>query len=390
VNQSYYYVCNVFEDSVKLQRSITTDSPAANGKVSRLCHAVRKAGGNVIIISLGRGRSIGTYRRFPAKVRRVGKVPIVYLDFLDVPGLTHLVTLISLCGMVLRLTDSGSVLVFYNCQIHYVLALIISRLLGRRCILDIEDGYRRDDHSIRSIPNSVLVKIFNRCCNGGAMLASSSLKEQTSATRTYVCYGVAEVLRPKRDWSVTPLQILLGGSLLKETGAALFLEALELLQTKYPAVLKRLRFVVTGFGELAGQLQKAAVGEKQGFLSFQGNVTSGEYRKILRESHIGLCLKLPFSSMGATTFPSKVVELASNGLLVVSTRVSDVPLIFDDTTAFLLDKTTPQGLVDALRNIADNPERASRIASNGQHKIASLLSEEKVGAELLRFWQGDV
>jgi len=388
VNQRFYYICNIFEDTVKLKRNITTDSPAANRKVSRLCHAVQKAGGDARIISLGRGRSIGTLRRYPATVRRINKVPIVYIDHWDIPVLTHLVSLISLCIMVLRFTDRNSVLVFYNRQIHYLFALIVSRLFGRSCVLDIEDGYRSDDKSIRNIPNSVLVKVFNVCCNGGAMLASSSLKGQTSATHTYVCYGVAETFRQKKDWSHAPLLVLLGGSLLKDTGAALFLEALKLLQVKSPSVLKKLQFVATGFGDLADQLQSAAVGDMKEFLSFQGNVTANEYQTIMRESHIGLCLKLPDSSMGATTFPSKVVELASNGLLVVSTKVSDVPLVFDDKTAFLLGEATPQALADTLLNIANHPEIACETALNGQHKIASLLSEEKVGSELLRFWQG--
>jgi hypothetical protein len=385
----YFYLCNVFEESVKVRRSITTDSPAANAKVARLCHAVRTAGGDVRIISLGRGRALGTLRRYRASRGEFGSVPITYLAHWDIPVLTHLVTMVSLAATVLRVTQRGSVLVFYNCQVHYLLALLAGRLLGRSCVLDIEDGYRSDDTSLRALPSKTVLKIFNACCNGGTMLACSALRAQTPAARSYVCYGVAVGSPGAKDWSAAPLKVLLGGSLLVDTGALLFLEALALIQAEHPGALRRLSFVVTGFGALAGALQDASRGAMKEFLSFRGNVTAEEYREIMQECQVGLCLKLPASSMGATTFPSKVVELAANGLLVVATRVSDVPLLFDETTALLLDAATARALAESLLQVAEHPELAQEIALKGQHDIVRRLSEAKVGAELLRFWQGE-
>lgn len=389
IRKRYFYICNVFEASVKLQRNITTDSPAANGKVSRLCHAVRKFGGDVWIISLGRGRSKGTWKRYPATIRRIKGVPIVYLDFWDAPVLTHLVTIISLCSVVFHLTSRRAVLIFYNCMVHYPAALIMSKLLGRRCILDLEDGYRHDENKIRRILNLFLMKIHNFFCSSGTMLASTALKEQTSSKHTYICYGVSETQKIDLNWTTVPLQVLFGGSLFADTGAALLLDALDLLKRKFPEVLKQLNFAVTGFGDFSDHMQRAAMSDMRDFLTFHGNVTDKEYREIIRRSHVGLCLKLPSSSMGATTFPSKVVELSSNGLLILSTRVSDVPIIFDETTAVLLDEATPLALALALKSITENPDRAGKTALAGQERIAAMLSEEKIGRELLRFWQDD-
>ncbi len=389
MKRRFYYICNIFEDSVKSQRNITTDSPAETGKVSRLCRAVRKAGGDAWIISLGRGRSKITWNRYAATVKRIGNVPIVYLNYWDVPVLTHLVTFVSLCVMMYRLTCRRSVLVFYNPQIHYLGALVMSRLLGRRCILDLEDGHRADVKNIRSMTNALLLTAYNACCNGGAMLASDSLKQQTRSANTFVCYGVAQAYDIKRDWSITPLQVLFGGSLLKDTGAALFLDTMKLLMQEFPEELKRLRFVVTGFGDFADNIQRLATADMRDVLSFRGSVPSQEYCKIMQQSHVGLCLKLPSSSMGATTFPSKVVELASYGLLVVSTRVSDVPFVFNEASATLLPEATPHALAQALVHISRYPDSARKTALAGQKRIVSLLSEKKIGTELLQFWQGN-
>lgn len=381
-----YYISNVFEESVKDQRRITTDSPAANRKVISLCQAVKRAGGDVEIISLGRGRVKGSWKSYPATTAHAGIVPITYLHFMDVPVVTHLCTMISLLVTVLIHTRRDSVFVFYNFSIHYLLALLYCHVTGKRCILDLEDGLRGDDTNVRSLPSAWLLKIHNICCRAGVMLAAMALKGQTSGQQTFVCYGVDDGKKVARDWSGWPLQIHLGGSLLEDTGAELFLETLKLLTVRNPQLFTKLRFIVTGFGPYADAIRLAAEGEMSSFLCFHGNATLSEYERVIQHSHIGLCLKLPESSMGATTFPSKVIELVSNGLLLVSTRVSDVPLIFDDGSAFLLDAATPEALAEIFERIALNPDKARDIAMNGRMMLLSKFSEAKVGKELLQFW----
>jgi glycosyltransferase involved in cell wall biosynthesis len=387
--QKYYYVCNAFEERVKNKRNITTDSPAANGKVSRLCSAVRDAGGDARILSLGRGCSKKTLRRYPATAKKILNVPIVYADFWDLPLLSHLVSLVSLSVLMMRITERGSVLIFYNFQPHYLLTLLIGRISARKCILDLEDGCRIDDKSVYGLLNFALLKIFNFFCSSGVMLASVALKKQVSVSRTYVCHGVVENIIPQNNWNRCPLKILLGGSLLEETGAALLLEALGLLQKEHPLLEKKLIVIVTGFGLFERQFQKESQGKMRSFLIFKGNVSNENYQKIMNDSHVGLCLKLPSSSMGKTTFPSKVLELAASGLLVLSTKVSDVPSIFEESTGYLLKEATPKCLAKALLDIADHPEIGREIAARGWQKIRTLYSKKKIGEELKQFWQGN-
>lgn len=381
-----YYVSNVFEESEKHHRGIITDSPAANRKVISLCQAVNRVGGNVEIISLGRGRVKGSGKSYPVRTACAGTVPITYVRFLDSPVITHFVTMVSLFFFVMRHTKKNSVYVFYNYYAHYVLALLFCRLTGRRCFLDIEDGCRRDERNFRSLPNRWLLWVHNFCCKAGVLLAATALKDQSHGQRSHICYGIAESSKNIREWSSAPLQVHLGGSLLKDTGVELFLESLRILIATTPGIFNKLNFVVTGFGSHASAVKEAAEGSMRGFLRFYGAVATEEYQTILKHSHIGLCLKMPDSSMGETTFPSKVIELASNGLLLVSTKVSDVPLLFDDSSAILLDSASPHELARTLAWIADHPDKASYIALTGQKKIVARFTEEKVGKDLLQFW----
>jgi glycosyltransferase involved in cell wall biosynthesis len=318
-------------------------------------------------------------------------VPIVYLDYWDIPILTHAVSLISLCVVLARLSTRQSVLIFYNYHVHYVGALLMSRLTGRRCILDLEDGCRVEEGNLRHLFASFLLMLHNCLCNGGAMLASIALKKEVRTTRTFVCYGVAETIPiVARDWLAPCWQVLFSGSLLKDTGADLFLETLHLLARRNPGVLMRLKFVVTGFGACAEAIQSAAAGTLRHCLSYRGRVTSREFQSIVRHSHIGLCLKMPSRGMGMTTFPSKVVELASCGLLIVSTRVSDVPVLFDDASAILLGEATASALAQALEVIAQDAARTKSTALGGQRRVAALLSEDRVGNDVLQFWTADL
>jgi glycosyltransferase involved in cell wall biosynthesis len=388
LKSKFFYICNVFEEKVKKERHISTDSPAASGKVIRLCRAVRSAGGFVSIISLGRGRQSGTWKAFAPTIRRSGRVPIVYLHYLNVPILTHIITALSLCTVLWRVTDRNSVLIFYNSEPHYTLALVLNRIMGRRCILDLEDGYRSDDKSLRGVINGYLLRLYNILIDGGAMVASTSLKSQTPLEPKRVFYGVAPIVDVERHWSKDKLNVLFGGSLLRDTGAELFLEALGVITTDYPQVHGRIKFFITGTGDYTGKIEKASKGVAADFIVFFGNVDKGKYKQLLRESHVGLCLKLPSSPMGATTFPSKVVEIATNGLLLLSTRVSDVPLVFADSEAFFLDEVTPNALAESLVHILNNPEKSRQMACNGKRKIRELLAPTIVGNKLLRFWRG--
>jgi glycosyltransferase involved in cell wall biosynthesis len=387
LNKRYFYISNAFEETVLRERAISGDSPAASGKVIRVCRAVRSAGGKTYVVSLGRGRQKGTWKLFPPIIRRSGSAPVIYTAFYDAPLFTHIVSMLSLCVIMIKLTNRYSTIIYYNYLPHYIPTLLVNYVLGRNSILDIEDGYIQDDKSFKGLINKLLLKTFNRLCTGGAMLASSALKFQASLSRNYVCYGVAPCVSIDKDWSEDRLQILFGGSLLKDTGAVILLEAIELIQLHHSDLASKFKFIITGFGDYSAELEKVAL-TYPNLVDYYGNVDADAYRALLRRSHIGLCLKIPDLSMGATTFPSKVIELTAYGLLLISTRVSDVPKVFSTEMALLLDDVSATGLVEALTRIYEDPQYYYQMSLRCKKMISQLYTSEKVGSELLRFWEG--
>jgi glycosyltransferase involved in cell wall biosynthesis len=255
-----------------------------------------------------------------------------------------------------------------------------------RCVLDLEDGIREDLRGFASNVYRLLLRLWDRCADA-AMVANASLRNQIKTRPAYPYYGVAPLIPVHRSWD-GKLQALFSGHLSIDTGVENLIDALQMLKDTSPRTLSRIRIVAVGDGNLATRMRSAAAGELNGILEFRGRVTDSEYQELLRTSHIGLCLKVPNYSMGQTTFPSKVIEFASWGLLVVSYRVSDVPVLFPKNGAILLEETTPHELASALLQIAEAHADAHERAEAGRCAIAIRLNPQSIARDLASLWLG--
>jgi glycosyltransferase involved in cell wall biosynthesis len=189
-----------------------------------------------------------------------------------------------------------------------------------------------------------------------------------------------------RHWDHT-LQVLFSGFLSPETGARIFIDALLTLKEEALDALSCFHFVVVGEGSLAPEIREVVANRLSAHVEYLGRVSDCQYHHLLRRSHIGLCLKMPDHSFGQTTFPSKVIEFAAWGLLVVSSRVSDVPLLFSEDSAYLLDEATPECLGRVLLEIARRRGDAKSRAEKGQATITERLNPHVVATELGNLWQ---
>lgn len=378
------YLSNAIDESIKTARHITTDSPAATNKVLGLAGAMRQAGVRCIVLSLGRGHQTGSGDQHRPVARRFNHVAMLYCAFWQLPILTHVVTMISLAFWMGRLIrrHPGLTVLAYNRSWHYVPALMFARLLRTRTFLDLEDGYTVDGRGrLRQLKNTLTRTVFNWLCPDGALLANASLVAQLAHPSPLVCYGVVESEgRPQQDWRMSKLQILFSGTLLEEVGSHLLLVALNILREHQPSLVQQLRFVVTGKGPCAEAFRSFSA-EAPEWLCFREALPREAYRDTLRSSHIGLSLRLTAFEMGETTFPSKVVEFAQHGLLVLTTRASDVPILFGDA-ALYLDEETPEALAFLLASLPERRTGLKAMAVQGREKVIRSCNPETVGQAL--------
>lgn len=384
-------VSNALDDATRLKRNINTDSPAASRKVFMLCQALRTAGIRAYVLSLGRGRTNGT-AYFSASVRRVGGIPVIYAPFSQKPILSQILSLFGLIPSLLRLsrTPLRSV-VFYNRMNAYLPTLFMARVTGFRCLLDLEDGEVISQgirhHFLRNQLRSSLNAMFDFLCRDGALLACSALDAATLIRPTTCYYGSTSLQPAMPRWQQAAVTVLMSGTLDKDTGANLLVDAIRLLREE-SGLSRPLRIEVTGKG--ASLCDFEALAAEDGLVSVivHGRVSNVEYQKILSRCDVGLALKPVGGVLANTTFPSKVIEFADAGLLVLTTDVSDVRKVLGDGAIYLTDNDAMQ-LARLLREILISPAQAQQRAQIGTQAVIAQCSPLQVGRSMAAFIQGE-
>lgn len=379
-------VCNAIDDVVRQQRGITTDSPAATRKIFMLCQALRLAGVRPLIISLGRGRAGGGGDFFSSIFRRIDGVPIFYAPFSKIRFLSELISLLAPLGIILKLRcQNPKAVIYYNRMTAYIPTLFFSSLLGYINILDLEDG----DASLSSRSNmnffrKIVPRLFDRLCKGGALIACNKLAEQTTSRPVFSYYGTAVEESATNKWQSGCVNVLMGGTLSLDTGAELLIDAIRQMRLNADSWTSNLNIQVTGYGPSLERLVILAT--EPGFpkVVVHGRTTDSQYRKVLRYCNVGLALKLNDGPLANTTFPSKVIEFAASGLLVLSTDISDVRQVFG-SGALYLTRDEPKALIDLFEIIVKNRLMAQECAQKGSSTVLALCTPHSSGVAIKDF-----
>lgn len=383
-------VCNALDDVTRKERRITTDSPAASRKVFLMAQALRLAGVRPVVLSLGRGRTDGSGGAFAAKVCRLGGVPTIYAPFSHRRGLSEVQSLFGLLGPLRRLArHSHRAVIFYNRMPAYLPLLRVASRLGYRSFLDLEDGEVTAGGSLKERLTRIVSAQFDKHCRGGALLACSALEAMTTVRPVHCYYGTAvgDVDVPR--WQTDRITCLMSGTLAPDTGAALLIEAIRRLRSCQPGWAAGLCFEVTGKGESLAAFEQLAAEPGLPQVRVHGRTSDARYLEILRGCEIGLALKPVGGALADTTFPSKVIEFAGSGLLVLSTDISDVRRLLGDGACYL-ERNDPELLIERLAAIATDREAAARCARRGRQVAEHHCAPSRAGEDLRQFLFGDL
>ena len=378
-------VCNALDDATRLERRISTDSPAASRKVFLMAQALRQAGVYPVVLSLGRGRADGSGESFAAKVCRVGGVPTIYAPFSHRRGVSELLSLFGLLKPLRRLARHPQrAVIFYNRIPAYLPVLRAATRLGYRSFLDLEDGEVVAGRSLKERLARIVPAQFDRHCRDGALLACSALKAMTAVRPVHCYYGTAvgDVDVPR--WQSASITCLMSGTLAPDTGAPLLLEAIRRLRARQPGWAAGLSFEVTGKGDSLAEFERLAADPGLPRVRVHGRTSDARYLEILRNCEIGLALKPVGGALADTTFPSKVIEFAGSGLLVLSTDISDVRRLLGEGARYL-ERNDPELLIERLAEIARDREAAARCARQGRRAAEDHCSPQRAGKDLRDF-----
>lgn len=387
-----YFYGNAISDEVRAARGIVTDSPAATRKMTGLCRALRSVGVGATIVSMGRGGSTRSGRLFRSHVSRVDGVAVIFGPVWDIPVVSQVVTALWLAWIAMRLRRRSrrAVHLMYNQMSAYLPALVLLRLFRAHTAVDIEDGpipNNRVAHA-RSL-GTLSPELFARFVTGGALLATSALARGTPIRPVKPYYGSIPVREGRRSaWDLAgegPLVILFAGYLNEDTGLNALAGAIGQMRKSGDALFDRLVIKVAGMGPgldvLRGLNERHNRSPRVDIL---GRIDNDAYATLLRAAHVGLSLKPVGGDVSETTFPSKTVEYAENGLALIATDIGDVRALFGDA-ALYLERNDVGELIDQLRFALERPSVVAQMAKCGQRLVRERLSHTAAGYELAAF-----
>jgi len=363
---------------------------AASHKVLGMAASMRSQQHTTFIVSSPIVTASAGRRFFKGFACREGRVACAYLPSISVRGLNRLFSSFAYLRFAWREVRRDDRVVLYNYFPEYILLAAWLRLRnGReRVVIDLEDGPRTDENDLRGFSNRLSFRILTRLCSKRSIVVSQQLATMLGLDDVCVVNGVSpEVTLRTRDFQ-KPVVFLYGGSIQLETGLDLFTEAVRLFAQVHRELAAQVHFVVTGFGGTAQLNALAQEVEPAGVrLSVRQDIGPDEYRRTLADADVGMSLRVPGDQINGTTFPSKVIELASHGLLLLTTEVSDIGLLFNQNTAVILPHATGRVLADQIAAIVRDPQRYAQVAAAGQQVITTRCSRRSVGRRLIDFLQ---
>ena len=386
-----YYFAPASTDRINAAHGVQLDVPAARNKVLGVCSALTSAGVEAAVVT-----SVIPlpWHRLLSKPRtEVEKgIPLIIVPVIGSYVTKRITAAVGLLLFTLRTVRRDDRVIFYNFYPEYIFPAFYLWLLGNPAIMDMEDGPILQDKSLISRVTRLVYPILDKLCAKRRITVSHHLAQRLGYTEYIPVYGVAGFFDAKTSsrerFFGEDLHVLFGGNIMASTGADLFVDTVRLLRARHPQA--RLHVHVTGYydREKMTALAEEGDGGARLKLTLHGIIAMDDYHALAGTCAVGLCLKLPSHSVGQTTFPSKVVEIAAMGMALVTMDVSDVRSIFGADGAVVLRDETPEELALRLVDLARDRDAAAALAQTGQAIVRETLSCEKVGAQLRAFLFG--
>lgn len=381
-----HYFSSVSTDSLNRLFGIDSHVGAASRKVFGTARALMTADVRPVVVS--------GLIPFPGgklcSAVRTGSVPYVRLFSLGNGALRRVTAAFSFLWYTAFTVETEDAVLLYNAFPEYILAAAYLCLVRRRAFLDVEDAPRADEAGLRGAMNRFSFRWLKTFCDHRIITVSEQLANNAGFSEHHTNYGTFDEMprsnEPNQRFKKgVALNFLYGGAIVRETGLDLFCDTVRLLHSRMPEL--QVNFHVTGLFDFARLESLRLEVEQHSSLRvvIHGDLSSHEYRDLLSSMDVGLCLKLPSHSMGQTTFPSKVIEICSAGLLLCTTDVSDIPSLFSDDLAVVLRTEDSDELAQKIAFISERREEMKLRALRAHEMVAERFSSLRVGTDLRNF-----
>jgi len=268
--------------------------------------------------------------------------------------------LVSLIGIYKLRTKDFDTIVFYNFEPQYCIPAIFAKhLFGASLVVQYEDGLS-NHHSLRIALPARLMRVTTTL--DGALLVSSQLKEKVSTSNTAVVRGVSSVYdcdyksinKNEMIDTEAKVTVLFSGGLREGKGIDLYLDAIKDCIEHLPEVI----FLVCGHGpeERKQEIQNRIKKFDSERIKFLGRVEPWEaYLNLIHSVDILVALEDPNDAYNQLCFPSKLIEYANTGNIVVTSDISDVSNL-KPQPFIIVDEYDSDTLAKSIEEVCDKIE----------------------------------
>lgn len=136
---------------------------------------------------------------------------------------------------------------------------------------------------------------------------------------------------------------------------------------------------IAGSGELSSEVEQAA--SKYDFVTYHGYVSDERKQKLISEATIYV---LPtYSEAGV---PISIVEGMAGGNAVVTTPVTGIDEVLDDSNGRIVEPGDSAQLAEALEFLIDRPDMVRRIGNQNREMVENDFTVESVNQEIIQFY----
>jgi colanic acid/amylovoran biosynthesis glycosyltransferase len=187
------------------------------------------------------------------------------------------------------------------------------------------------------------------------------------------------------SWNNKTFEIITIGSLQPYKGQKYLIEACAILRDRQ--IPFRCRII--GGGELHAQLEQLIQSfDLESQVELLGPLPQDEVARLLHTAHCYVQPSIITPSGKMEGIPVSLMEALACNLPVIATELSGIPeLIRPTETGALVAPEDPQGLVNALVKMYENPEEAIRMATAGRDLVLKEFDLNKNGNLLARLFE---
>jgi len=264
---------------------------------------------------------------------------------------------------------------YYSYLLAAAPAILISRLFGKRCVINYRSGEAEDHLANWHLTAIPIIKLANRIVTPSGYLvdvfARFGLKAQA-------IYNIVELDRfPYREREQLRPVFLVTRLLEPLYNVACVLRAFALIQERFPEA----KLTVGGDGFLRPDLEELARQLGLRNTEFIGFVPFNKMPELYNETDIYL------TATDIDNMPSSITECMASGVPVVTSDAGGIPyIVTNEETCLMIPRNDHQAMADAAFRLLSDPALAKRITRNARESSKKFMSPG-VRAEWVRLYR---